>query len=301
MREESPPQLQWSLDVGGKDEHVMHSLPRSSTARLSLAEDQWHKVPIWSLTMKEQQQQPSFVEVAIFLSSSSNKQIEMTVHDPDHEKSTSYQLDIHDEVLKMELVALPPGTTTPSTKTKKDVPRTKQQVNGRGHDVEAFGVLLVLATLEGISIFSFVFTRSNTPTTISNFVLAECNELSNCDHVTNKNNNALLHDRRVRDLKSRVFMIEKSVSCEPPKNTTTTSSTQEQPFLVVAVSSLPRRLQSPAARNQQQLLSSHNVDAFVYPVRDHRCPIFRYTASNNAVSTNGLTSFNLLKGKTMRL
>jgi hypothetical protein len=264
------PKLQWSLNVGGSD-NVTYQLPTSSHAALSLMRDQCCRVP-WYYYQEDRRAQRGFVEVAIFLASDSNNRIELTVHDPKESRSTCYQLEINEDVTKMELIPLPPR---PQDKSKK--------ANTTSTDSHrTFGVVLILATSEGISIFSLVFTAADAT---QNFEMSECLELSDLDRTTGNYEYALGRDRTVRAMKSKILFQDQK-SNQPQQFTF--------PTLVVVASSLPTNKQGIKYQP-----SAYNVDAMFYSLRDHKCSVFKYSA-NRASRRQVCNSVGLLRGMLFR-
>jgi hypothetical protein len=199
------------------------------------------------------------VEVAIFVPSSSNNRIELIIHDPKRERSTSYQLEINEVVSTMQLVPLPPGSGRSFADDNAIPP----------NEIEVFGVLLVLTTLDMISVFSLVFTTRD-----DNFTMAECLELSD---TKTSGDTQLLKDRRVQEMKSNVVFM--------PRIMTKCGLCKDAALLVVTSS----QLFDKATR------SSYAVDAFVFPLKDHVCPVFQYAPSQ--AGQRHSRALNLLKGK----
>lgn len=274
---------------------MLYRLPRFSTT--ALIEDHWCQVPYYSGGTTEesfeqqQQQQQSWlpkgsVEVAIFQPSSSSKQLELTIHDPHSEKSGSYQLDVTDEVLKMQVVSLVPGQRPLPNENGSKVENNQPSV---WNSLEAFGVLLVLTTVEGICIFSLVFTRSCGNNAIPNFVLSECLELSDMN-IAGHSSLGLLKCRRVCQTQSKVILTP-SHDAEVNGCLDGTSVAA----LVVLTSSTPAK--SNISRTSASKL---NVDAFTFPLKDHHCPVFQYSivwGEPSTTTSRQTTSLNLVKGK----
>ena len=294
MKERMAPKLKWSLNVGGDDD-VLYRLPRFSNTS-SLIEDHWCQVPYYfggttKDSFEQQQHQTQSwlpkgsVEVAIFQPSSSNKQLELTIHDPHTEQSSSYQLDVNDEVLKMQVMDLVPGQRPMPNKSGSTIDDNQPAV---WSSLEAFGVLLVLTTMEGICIFSLVFTRSSGSNAIPNFVLSECLELSDIN-TASQSNPGLLKSRRVRQTQSKVVL---TTSHDPEDN----DCLHDTRFaaLVVLTSSTPEKSNLSRAS-----ASKLNVDAFTFPLKDHHCPVFQYSTVGepSTRASRHQTSLNLVKGK----
>jgi hypothetical protein len=263
------PKLQWSWNVGGNDD-VQFQIPRSSRAALSLIDDQWCSVPSYYNTGRGAWEQRSTVQVAIFVPSSSNNRIQLILHDPQREqRSTSYQIEINDAVSRMQFVPLPPGSTQPFA---------ENSVPHHSNEMEAFGVLLVLATSDIISVFSLVFTSTKRD---DNFTMSECVEVSS----DTKNTAAFsqrLKDRRVQEMKSQLVFI--------PRKMTNDGLCKDAALLVVT-SSLKVQ-----ANFDAKVSSPHAVDAFVFPLKNHDvCPVFQY--STTEAQQQQSRSLNLLKGK----
>ena len=223
------------------------------------------------------------MEATLFLSSTANKNaIELICHDPIDQQTSSYQIEANSEVLQMKILTLPSGVRKQS---QSHSPQDQPQNN-----VEVFGILLLLGTLDGISAFSMVFTREENQTS---FALDECLELSNSEL---QDINTPLHGRRVRELQCKIVLGQ------VPSNATISSSKQQskttttKPFLLLAVASSPEK--KSAFTQKSVSSSSHNVDAFLFTLVDHYCPVFRYNriTKPDSIGVPSLAHFqNLMK------
>lgn len=256
--------MQWSLNVGGNDD-VLYRLPRSSQALV--LENHWIKVSYYGSNTSIGSQRPiGNVEVAIFQPAASSQQIELTIHDPRRKKSSSYQLDIAHNIVKMQVLPLPP------TNTKRALTKHMNQTQQRQ---QVFGTLLVVATVKGIFVFSLLFTRQHCN---SNFVLSEFLDLSEPETMDRV---SLLEDRQIREINSQVVLLSDNDNCAS---------------LVVVASSLPFHFNRipPSNRNQGSSSIQTNVDALIFSLQNHIHPIFHYCKQDTVLGKS--RSLNLLKG-----
>lgn len=247
--------LNWSLNISETDD-ALYRVPRSSNAAaLEMAEDQWCRTQTFSYNPNSENDETQkawtpgrFIEATLFLSCRANNSIELICHDPLHKNTSSFQIETNSEVIKMQVLALPGSL--------------KEPLSAPDHAAaEVFGILLLLATTEGISAFSMVFRKELDATC---FALEECYELSNCEL---QDINTPLRGRRVRAIQSKV--VRPPILDEEIIRKKENQRTNWHLFLVVASS--PTKKQSSFL----QKTSSYNIDAFLFPLMDHSCPVFR--------------------------